>query len=212
MQRHHEVRLTSRSLPARDILLACLRFAKESDGWEPHPSGLHEKSSVIGAHCMLVHTEPPAAGVALVADDENARALNITNIVPRDIGHLPVEPYNRIAERFAADFRRFIRREQLDVKIKLTAFKLSFETAIPSPRCREFFRRYLAHFPQSFHPNDVERLDTFICALHRFNGNVDLDALAAYLMTQRQWTREDARMVCERIRIGRDVLAVNARF
>jgi hypothetical protein len=212
MQRHHEVRLTSRTLPARDILLACLRFAKAADGWEPHSSGLHEKGGGIGAHCMLVHTGPPAAGMALVADHENPRALNVTNIVPRDIGHLEVEPYNRIAKRFVTDFRRFARRERLEVKVKLTAFKLSFEAAIPSPRCREFFRRYLAHFPRSFHPCDVERLDTFICALHRFNGSVDLEALSAYLVTQRQWTAQDARIVCERIRVGRDVLAANARF
>lgn len=212
MQRHHEVHLSSRTLPARDILLACLRFAKVSDGWEPHPSGLHKGDSCIGAHCMLVHTGQPAAGVALVADHKNPHAVNITNIVPRDIGQLTVTPYNRIAKRFVTDFRRFARRERLDVKIKVTVFKLSFETAIPSPRCREFFQRYLAHFPRSFHPCDMERLDTFICALHRFNGSVDLDALAAYLVTQRQWTREDARIVCERIRVGRDVLAANVRF
>ena len=212
MQRHHEVRLTSRTLTARDILLACLRFAKESDGWEPHPTGLHEKGGGIGAHCMVARTDQPAAGVALVADHKNPRALNITNIVPRDIGQLTVEQYNRITERFVTDFCRFARRERLDVKIKLKVFKLNFETAIPSPRCREFFRRYLAHFPQSFHSSDLERLDTFICALHRFQGSVDLDALSAHLVTQRQWTQEDARFVCDRIRIGRDVLEANARF
>ena len=212
MQRHHEVRLSSPTLQAREILRACLRFATQTQDWEPHPNGLEEHDKLIGLYCLVIHTGKPASALALVADHKNSRAVTITNIVPQNVHHLMVTQYNQVAQRFVSDFRLFVQRQRLGVRIKLTVFKLSLQTAIPSPKCREFFERYLHGHPLSFHPSDVGRLDTFICALHRYRGRVDLEALCAYLVSQRQWKTEDAQTIGQRIQIGLEVLKINSRF
>jgi len=61
-------------------------------------------------------------------------------------------------------------------------------------------------------PSDVERLDYFICAVHRYRAILDLDALVAHLIQQCQWSESDAEKLRNRILIGGKVLAANKRF
>jgi hypothetical protein len=101
---------------------------------------------------------------------------------------------------------------RLSIRVHLLVFRLSLEAAIPSKKCREYFRSYLAGYPLTFHPSDVDRLDQFVCALHRYHATPDLDALVAFLIEHRQWPQPAAEIVRNRILIGSKILAVHRRF
>ncbi len=58
----------------------------------------------------------------------------------------------------------------------------------------------------------MDRLDQFICALHRYHATPDLDALVAFLIEHRQWPASAAEIVRNRIIIGSKVLAAYQRF
>ena len=212
LERHHELRLTS-TRRAVWILRQALRFAAASDLWRPHPNGIVPEGMGVGPHCVVIYTQrEPVACVALVADYRSPRAVRLTNIFPGESGYIAPNEYNLIAERFVKDFRAYVRHKRLAIKLSLSVFRLSLETAIPSKKCREHFQGYLAGFPRAFHPSDIERLDHFICALHRYHANIDLDALVAHLTKQRQWSESDAEIVRSRILIGSKVLLANKRF
>jgi hypothetical protein len=135
-----------------------------------------------------------------------------TNIFPGESGYLPPTESNRIAERFVKDFCNYVRGSRLPIKVHLSVFRLSLETAISSKKCREYFRRYLAGYPLTFHPSDMDSLDQFICALHRYHATPDLDALVAFLIEHHQWPASAAEIVRTRILIGSKVLAAHQRF
>jgi len=147
-----------------------------------------------------------------VATGKSPRAVRLTNIFPGESGYIPPQEYNLIAERFVKDFQNYIRRKRLPVRLYLAVFRLSLETAIPSKKCREYFQSYLAGYPLTFHPSDIDSLDQFICALHRYHATPDLDALVAFLTEHRQWPAFAAEIVRSRILIGSKVLAAHQRF
>ena len=167
----------------------------------------------IGPHCVIVCTnrQPPAC-LALVASSKGPRAVRLTNIFPAESGHIPPKEYNAITEVFVRDFRKYVRLRRLPIRLALTAFRLSLETAIPSKVCRKHFQSYLAGYPLTFHPSDVGRLDHFICALHRYHAAADLDVLTSYLTVIQQWSSRDANAVRDRVTIGLQVLAAYTRF
>jgi len=212
MTRHHELRLTS-PRPAVWLLRQALRFAANTDHWCPHPNGIVPEGMGVGPHCVVIYTQrKTVACVALVATGESPRAVRLTNIFPGESGHITPHEYNLIAERFVKDFRNYVRRKRLPVKLSLSVFRLSLETAIPSKKCREYFQSYLAGYPLTFHPSDIDSLDQFICALHRYHATPDLDALVAFLTEHRQWPASAAEIVRSRILIGSKVLAAHQRF
>jgi len=119
MKRHREIRLTSASHSAHQILETALEFANETAGWEPHEVGLVEES-ITAAHCMVISKASPAAGIALYAEHSNKFAVHVTNIVPRDKSELILSEYNLIACVFAEAFRKFIRLKRIGIRIQLT--------------------------------------------------------------------------------------------
>lgn len=210
--RHHELRLTS-PRPAVWLLRQALRFAANTDHWRPHSNGIVPEGMGIGPHCVLMYTRrTPVACVALAAAGKSPHAVRLTNIFPGESGYIPPQEYNLIAARFAKDFRNYIRRKGLPIRLRLFVFRLSLETAIPSKKCRKYFQSYLQGHPLTFHPSDVDSLDQFICALHRYHATPDLDALVAFLTEHRQWPASAAETVRSRILIGSKVLAAYKRF
>ncbi len=173
--------------------------------------GLVEES-ITAAHCMVISKASPAAGIALYAEHSNKFAVHVTNIVPRDKSELILSEYNLIAGVFAEAFRKFIRLKRIGIRIQLTEEERGLDAAIPGKKCQNWFARYLQGYPLSFHPDDVENLDFFICALHRFARKPDPDAIAQYLICDLKWKINDATFVQERIRTGLDILRANKRF
>jgi hypothetical protein len=75
------------------------------------------------------------------------------------------------------------------------------------------FERYLNLFPKSYHPNDIERLDIFICAVSRFcRKRIDLYRLKRYLIEDLDWDYKDAEWCFDRIETGLEILKVNKKF
>lgn len=137
--------------------------------------------------------------------------MRTTNIVPRDKDHLPLREYNIIAQRFYAEFSHYC-RGKIAVKVSITPEDRGLDAAICGAKCRRIFESYLRGHPLSFHPADIETLDTFTCAVHRYNSRCDTYAIGQYLKEDLGWKDRDAMFVEERIRVGLDILRVNRRF
>jgi hypothetical protein len=212
MKRHQEVRLTSRELGKREILEQVLTFARSTDDWESSPKGIHDASAGVGESCSIICLHSPATALFFVAGDGKRKGVVLTNIIPRDTDYLPLEEYNPVARRFAADFRRHC-RNRIQIRVFITPEDRGLEAAISGKKCQKYFEDYcrpttvLTH-----HPSDIDRLNIFICAAHRFGGRCDPDAIAMYLQEDLQWPKPDAKMVRDRIHMGLDLLQAHRRF
>lgn len=212
MKRHQVIRLTSGELDQRGILEALLTFSGTAEGWERRPGGIHAESFGLGEHCSIVGLHPPAAALFFMAETGKRKGVRLTNIIPRDTDHLPMEEYNQVARRFAADFRRHC-RGRIQIRVSISSEDRGLEAAISGERSRRYFEDYVrAHTVLTHHPADIDRLDLFICAAHRFGGRCDPDDIAQYLREDLQWPDRDAKSVRDRIRIGLSLLGVNSRF
>ena len=111
---------------------------------------------------------------------------------------------------FARDFRNYIKQYKVNASIEVTSDKVSLSTIITGSKARELFQRYLNLHPLSYHPNDIERLDIFICHLSRHaKKTFDTEALECWLMTEKGWKQKDAEWCANRINIGLSILEVN---
>lgn len=211
MVRHCEVRITSRSHSARKILELCLRFARDAEGWKPHPNGLQSGDCLLGHHCVVVHSLPPVAGISLVQRATTRRAVELTNVFPRDQSWLPPDEFNVIVRRFVNALRAYIRDHGYDLSVSQTSRGISLRSAIPSPKCRSLFEKYLRFHPRSFHQCDLDRLHQFVHAAHRHHAKVDLELLAAHLIRNLSWPSADVHRVVDRVRVGLEVLDYGRR-
>lgn len=88
---------------------------------------------------------------------------------------------------------------------------------ISGARTRKLFEQFLFSglvwgTPTTTHPSDVEKLDVFICALHRYRSRVHLPELKRWLMEKKLWPQKDADWTCARIQTGVEILRVYRRF
>jgi hypothetical protein len=88
---------------------------------------------------------------------------------------------------------------------------------ISGSRTRGLFERFLVAsdiwgIPARHHSKDIQKLDAFICALHRYRSHLEVDALESWLTETKLWPRVDAEWTCARIRTGLQVLCVDRRF
>jgi hypothetical protein len=96
--------------------------------------------------------------------------------------------------------------------LDLSEKDIGLQEIISSPKARGFFEKYL-NLALSYHPNDIERLDFFICAASRFcRKSIDIEYLERYLIEDLDWPKEDAKWCCNRIQIGLDILKVHKKF
>jgi len=212
MKRLQKIRLTSGELDQREILEVLLTFSDTAEGWERRPGGIHAESLGVGEHCSIVCLHPPAAALFFMAETGKRKGVRVTNIIPRDTDELSMKEYNSFARRFAADFRRHC-RARIPIRVSITSEDRGLEAAISGERSRRYFEDYVrAHTVLTHHPADIDRLDRFICAAHRFGGRCDPDDIAQYLREDLQWPVQDAKSVRDRIRIGLSLLKVHSRF
>lgn len=209
MKQFQKIRLSSRDLSVQEVMEAAMGFAQESDGWLPHPEFVSTKS--VTEKYSLVCLEPPIAVVALAEEYSNRKSVQVANIVPRDVSCLKIAEHNQIAQRFVTDFKRYC-RGRIPIKITITPEDCGLETAISGKTCRKYFNNFLNHHPLSHHAYDVERLDVFICSVHRYRSYCNEDTIMHYLQSDLGWKKQDAQLVRDRIRIGLEVLRVNQRF
>ncbi|MBO1051902.1 MAG: hypothetical protein HEQ25_07855 [Dolichospermum sp. DET73] len=137
----------------------------------------------------------------------------IGNIFNSQHGYIPMLEYNALLRHFYQDFKGFIDSNIHKISIEISKEDIGLQEIISSPKAREFFEKYLIFLPLSYHPNDIERLDSFICAASRFcKKSIDIEYLKRYLIEDLNWTKDDAKWCCNRIEIGLAILKVHKKF
>jgi hypothetical protein len=214
MRVFQDVIMRSKSLPAKEIISNIEDFATKSPGWENLSSRSEEYASAISKRACIIHALPTetseSAAVALA--ETGLRTVKITNIVPETKTQLTMDEYNSIAKRFKSELIKYVHSQKKDIKVWITGETIGLNDIIRGKKTREFFQKYLNAYPKSWHPLDVRRLDTFICAMSRYACDIDLDRLGGFLISDLGWPREDVQRCCERIKIGSEVLELNRRF
>lgn len=147
----------------------------------------------------------PAVGVAMHLEPEG---IEIVNIVPRDVGHLPPSVYNAVLQEFLEDL----------LQPAAGALSLLVVTSLPhtslaaeiGPEIAELLVRFSGAANQSTgssHPADFKRWAAFLVAAHQSRKRIDTDLLQATLREQ-GWPAERASdLVCE-FEFARDLLRV----
>ncbi|MDZ8259188.1 hypothetical protein [Nostoc sp. ChiQUE01b] len=122
--------------------------------------------------------------------------------------------YNNLLRRFKQDFQAFLSSGQFsNISIKLSNEDIGLNEIISSSKTRDSFERYLRFSPQSYHPNDIERLDCFICAASRYcKKKINSELIKQYLIEDLNWPPENANWCHSRLDIGLEILKVNKKF
>ena len=84
---------------------------------------------------------------------------SIVNIFNSQRGYIPMLEYNALLSLFKQDFQAFIDSEKYQsISVKLSNEDIGLKEIISSSKTRDYFEKYLSFSPQSYHPNDIERL------------------------------------------------------
>ena len=140
---------------------------------------------------------------------------SLVNIVPRESGFIPSDIASEYAKTFVCDLRKFLKTHSYhNIKISLSKRKrIRLEDIIPGKKTRHYFETYLNGYPLTHHPADIQRLDIFICAAHRYSHKaIDIDLIYTYLCNILKWPEEESKWCCNRIEIGLKILKVNKKF
>lgn len=169
---------------------------------------------VIVKRCM----QPRDAAVAVATSDSHATTMYVANIVPRD-GSLSSAEYNAIAKEFVTDFRCHVRKCGLPIRCayRLPKVPETLSEIIPGKKTRRLFEQFLVAgsiwgTATITHPADIDRLDRFICRVHRWGSHVDFAALGKWLMRENGWKQQEAEWLVQRAEIGLAVLTAELRI
>ncbi len=212
MEVYREVLLKSKLISDHDLVDFLKKFAQQNSNWSLMGPESDEYSLHAGAESCVLFYEDGRYHPAFAVTKKVEGIYYLANIVPRD-EEIPMSEYNSLARMFALDFRRFVAKNNISISVMLSNGRASLKNIITSKLVLELFERYLCLNPTSYHPNDIERLDLFICAVSRYSRKqLDIDELRRYLIEELNWSLEDAEWCYNRIRIGLDVLAVHKTF
>lgn len=212
-QIHKELTLKGRNKNAADLVQTIKEFCAASSDYVYLTKQSKDYQRGINSVCCMIADATSAVypGLAFAASGDTS--LYLANIVPKNVSQIFINEYNEIASRFAESFGQFVKEHKLGIRIVTTSDELTLAAAIPGKKTREFFTRFLALHPTSYHRCDIARLDTFICAAFRYcRKNIDVDRLRRYLVEILKWEQKDANWCCDRIETGLDILRVNRRF
>ncbi|WP_016949277.1 hypothetical protein [Anabaena sp. PCC 7108] len=139
---------------------------------------------------------------------------SIVNIFNSQHGYISMLEYNALLRRFYQDFNKFINSGVQNISIEISKEDIGLNEIISSPKTRERFERYLSSHPQSYHRNDIERLDLFICAASGFckRKKINTELIQQYLVEDLNWSKENAMWCRNRIDVGLEILEVNKKF
>lgn len=167
--------------------------------------------------CCLIHEHPtlPKAALHLTLHKSKGTTNGVyaPNIIPLDRSSLTKPEYNEIVQRFTRDLRSRARQDGTPVQIFLSKSKLSLRDIIGGKIAWRLFQRHISLFPESSHPNDIARLDAFICALSRYSKRpFDLESFECLLSEELGWSGLRASRCRARVEVGLDVLAASKKF
>lgn len=218
MHYYRDLQITSRVLEESEIINFVESFAQSTSGWSFPKRKSHQYASLCGVpSCCLIHessTFPKAAiHLTLHTTKRKVSSIYMPNIIPLDGSSLTRSEYNGISLKFARELRLRARHDKISIQVILSRASLGLREVIGGKVTWKLFQRYMCLFPESNHPNDLARLDMFICAIFRYSKRpFDLDAFEFLLCEELGWSREMALRCRARIEIGLDVLAVSRKF
>lgn len=212
-QIHKELTIKESNKSAADLVQTINDFCTTSSEYLYLTKQSKDYQRGINSVCCMIADTSSAVYPGLAFAASGDASLYLANIVPKHVSQIFIKEYNEIASRFADSFGQFVKERKLGIRIITTSDELTLEAAIPGKKTREFFTRYLALHPTSYHRNDIDRLDTFICDAFRYcRKNIDVDRLRRYLIEVLKWEQKDANWCCDRIETGLDILRMNRRW
>jgi hypothetical protein len=213
MKVHQEVHLKSKILTGEQVIEVLRKFTLEMSSWSFIDEQSAKYTQDIGFPSCVIQLDDGYAHPAFAITCHKDTIYYIANIFPLRTGQILMKEYNCFSMRFVKDFRSFVRNKKISLSVSISKENIGLEVIIPSPKVRSLFERYLNLWPTSYHPNDIERLDVFICAASRYcRRKIDLDWLRRYLIEDLSWTSSDADWCFNRIESGLDILKVNRNF
>jgi len=201
---------------------ALRNFLRESPEWGILEKESTEYSDAVDGDAIMGAGTPcgrhPGIAIAIASTRDFGRGMRLMNILP-ERGEITTDEYNRIARDFVQCFRAFAKRNALATvaRMRVSRTPTTLKQIMPGALTRELFERFLLPggiwgTPPIIHPNDIERLDIFICALHRWKSSCHIPALRQWLKVQKHWPEKDVTWLCDRIEAGLQILQTRMRF
>ena len=163
---------------------------------------------VMEPSCALLKVNDKLKPVVFITKKTD-NTFYVANITPLET----MAEYNSVAKQFATDLKEYARNYKQKIKVKTTQENIGLAEIISGIKTREMFEKYLNMHPTSYHPLDIKRLDTFICAVFRYSRiDIELHLLKRLLLEDKKWSEKDASWCIERIETGLSVLKVNKMF
>lgn len=213
MKVHQEVYIKIRSLNGEDLIEILIKFTLETIGWSFINDQSKEYTQWTGFPSCIIQLDDGHICPSFAITYRSKGVYCIANIVPLGNEQILIPEYNSFSVKFVQDFRAFIRKNKFQISITITTDNIGLDKIIPSLKARMLFEKYLNARPISYHPNDIERLDIFICAVSRFcRKRINLYHLKGYLLEDLNWTAKDAEWCFDRIETGLDILDVKKKF
>lgn len=89
---------------------------------------------------------------------------------------------------------------------------IDLKEIVSGSKTRKRLEFFLEQFPLSYHPNDIERLDHFIIALHRYGSNYSRSKFYDLLRNDLKWEDVDIYWCLDRIDSGVRILSARKSF
>jgi hypothetical protein len=217
MKAYQELKLKLKEVSDSEFIDIIINFTQQVKNWTylEKESKEHIKEHIeetSNSSCILFLDDDHHKPTFLITKRKD-QFYSIVNIFNSQHGHIPMLEYNALLRHFYQDFKGFIDSNRHKISIEISKEEIGLKEIISSLKARGFFEKYLIFSPLSYHPNDIERLDFFICAASRFcKKSIDIEYLERYLIEDLHWTKEDAKWCCNRIEIGLAILKVHKKF
>ncbi|WP_162095008.1 hypothetical protein [Pseudomonas chlororaphis] len=218
MHCYRDIHITSHVLDERTIIGLVEAFAQLTSGWSFPKEKSKQYTALCGVpSCCVIHehTALPKAALHLTLPNTKRKtnSVYVPNIIPLECSSLTKSEYNGISLQFARELRLWARQENISIQVTLSKPGLRLRDIIGGKVVWRLFQRYISFFPESSHPNDLARLDAFICAISRYSKRqFDLEAFELLLCEELGWSKAISLRCRTRVEIGLEVLAASRKF
>ncbi|WP_077343672.1 hypothetical protein [Pseudocolwellia agarivorans] len=150
-------------------------------------------------------------GIAL--SEVKAKHIQISNITPEKSCRISTKEYNEIATAFYKTVKEWNKQKKKQLKLSISNINPELSEIITAKIPRKAFESYLNNHPLSYHPNDISRLNKFICAVARYSRkNINWEHVGKFLVEQHGWSMENVNTCLNRINIGLEVISEYKRY
>jgi hypothetical protein len=209
---HVEILIRLKLNESENLHTVLRQFSCRAEGWDFPEAKSKGYQQLHGSAAGFIVSENikglQRAAVAVAQKKKRACTFYVPNIVPRDTSHLSLRQYNDIGQRFAADFRNFLREQKHQGVLETIGPEIGLNEIITAPRCKELFTAWLRSPTPTSHPSDVRLLDQFICLAFRHRARINLYDLEQHLTQDLKWPSVSVTWAIRRIQAGFDILQV----